>query len=59
MTKPQVLAVIRTVHTVIYVVMASCVFLVLYAGITGAHGAWLWAAGGWWGSRAWSSWAAA
>lgn len=34
----------RAVHTVIYVVMATSTFVVLYAGITGAMGAWLWLA---------------
>lgn len=45
MTDPQRLALVRGVHTAIYLVMASSVFVVLYAGITGAHGPWLWAAG--------------
>jgi hypothetical protein len=35
------LALVRWVHTTIYIVMASCVLVVLYAGITGARGAWL------------------
>jgi hypothetical protein len=38
------LTVVRAVHTVIYVVMATSTFAVLYAGITGARGAWLWLA---------------
>lgn len=38
------LTVVRAVHTVIYVVMAASIFVVLYAGITGARGAWLWVA---------------
>jgi hypothetical protein len=38
------LTVVRAVHTVIYVVMAASTFVVLYAGITGAMGAWLWVA---------------
>ncbi len=31
----------RWVHTTIYIVVASCVLAVLYAGVTGAHGIWL------------------
>jgi hypothetical protein len=31
------LALVRTVHTAIYLVMASSVFVVLYAGVTGAR----------------------
>jgi hypothetical protein len=38
------LALVRGVHTVIYVVMASSVFAVFYAGVVGARGPWLWAA---------------
>jgi len=40
------LAIVRAVHTAIYLVMASAVFVVLYGGVTGAHGPWLWAAAG-------------
>jgi hypothetical protein len=32
---------VRGVHTAIYVVMACSVFAVFYAGLAGAHGAWL------------------
>ena len=42
MTNSQRLVLVRVVHTVIYVVMASSVFAVLYAGVSGARGAWLW-----------------
>lgn len=45
MTDAQRLWLVRALHTVIYVVMASSVFAVLYAGISGAHGPWLWIAG--------------
>jgi hypothetical protein len=38
------LALVRALHTAIYVVMAGAVFVVLYAGITGATGRWLWIA---------------
>ena len=44
MTDAQRLTLVRAVHTAIYVVMASAVFVVLYAGITGVHGLWLWVA---------------
>jgi len=43
-TDAQRLALVRAVHTVIYLVMAGSVFVVLYAGLSGAHGGWLWAA---------------
>jgi len=44
MDRPRALAFIRFVHTAIYVVMAAAVFVLLYAGISGASGWWLWAA---------------
>ena len=44
MTDSQRLAIIRAVHTAIYLVMATSTFVLLYAGITGATGAWLWIA---------------
>lgn len=40
----QRLSVVRWVHTVIYVVMAMSVVALLYAGIVGAQGTWLWVA---------------
>jgi hypothetical protein len=43
-TDAQRLALIRGVHTVIYLVMAASTFAVLYAGATGARGSWLWVA---------------
>jgi len=46
MTDAQSLTLVRAVHTVIYVVMASASLVVLYAGVTGAHGPWLWIACG-------------
>lgn len=46
MTDGQRLTLVRAVHTVIYGVMASASFVVLYAGVTGAHGRWLWMAAG-------------
>ena len=44
LTDPQRLAVVRAVHTAIYIVMAVSTFILVYAGLTGAHGPWLWAA---------------
>ena len=35
---------IRTVHTAIYVVMAASTLLLVYAGVTGRTGWWLWLA---------------
>ena len=37
----QRLALVRSVHTTIYMVMASAVLVVLFAGVTGAQGPWL------------------
>ncbi|MBV7331537.1 hypothetical protein KFU94_25535 [Chloroflexi bacterium TSY] len=42
MTDSQILILIRTIHTAIYLVMAASTFMLVYAGITGAQGAWLW-----------------
>ncbi len=44
MNDAQRLAIVRAVHTAIYLVMAASTFVVLYAGATGRSGAWLWAA---------------
>ena len=44
MTDNQWLALIRVLHTTIYLVMAASTFVLLYAGITGAQGPWLWIA---------------
>lgn len=38
------LAAVRTVHTVIYLVMAGATFVLLYGGVTGQQGVWLWIA---------------
>jgi hypothetical protein len=46
MTARQRLRLVRAVHTVTYVVMAAASFAVLYGGVTGAHGGWLWLAAG-------------
>jgi hypothetical protein len=40
----QRLALVRGVHTFIYIVMATSTFVLVYAGLTGAHGWWLWVA---------------
>lgn len=44
MTDAQRLAIVRTLHTAIYLVMATGTFALVYAGITGAEGVWLWIA---------------
>jgi hypothetical protein len=41
MSDAERLLLVRALHTVIYVTMATSVFVVLYAGVTGAHGPWL------------------
>lgn len=42
MTDAVKLALVRALHTAIYVVMASACLALLYAGVTGARGSWLW-----------------
>lgn len=42
MTDRQRLALVRGVHTAIYLVMAASTFVLVYAGVTGAAGIWLW-----------------
>ncbi len=44
MTDAGRLAMVRAVHTLIYIVMSAACFAVLYAGLTGARGPWLWVA---------------
>jgi hypothetical protein len=46
MTKAQRLALVRGVHTAIYLVMALATVVIIYAGLTGAYGPWLWTAAG-------------
>lgn len=41
MTDPQRLALIRAVHTAIYLVNVAAILLIDYAGLTGRSGAWL------------------
>ncbi|MDO8736783.1 MAG: hypothetical protein Q7K29_06840 [Thermoleophilia bacterium] len=38
----QRLALVRVIHTVVYIVMALSTFVLLYAGVTGSKGPWLW-----------------
>lgn len=42
MTDAQRLAPVRTVHTIIYIVMAGSILALFYAGVSGASGSWLW-----------------
>ncbi len=44
MSDHQWLALIRALHTTIYLVMAVSTFVLLYAGVSGAQGVWLWIA---------------
>lgn len=44
MSDSQLLAFIRTIHTAIYLVMAASTFVLIYVGVTGAQGTWLWIA---------------
>ena len=44
LNSPALLLAVRVVHTAIYVVMAVSTFVVLYAGISGAQGPWLFVA---------------
>ncbi|MFN8444996.1 MAG: hypothetical protein U0175_29690 [Caldilineaceae bacterium] len=44
MTDRQLLTLIRTIHTAIYLVMALSTFVLVYAGATGSQGIWLWLA---------------
>jgi hypothetical protein len=45
-TRAQSLTLLRAAHTAIYLVMALSTGLLLYGGLTGARGAWLWVAAG-------------
>lgn len=44
MTAGKRLALVRAVHTAIYIVMAASIFALLYAGLSGADGPWVWLA---------------
>ena len=57
MTDPQRLGIVRGVHTLIYIVMATSTLLLVYAGLSRAQGWWLWTALALQLSRASCSWA--
>jgi hypothetical protein len=42
MSNAQQLALVRAVHTAVYLVMATAASLLFYAGVTGSRGGWLW-----------------
>ena len=44
MQQRAALSLIRWTHTIIYLVMAGSTLLLVYAGVTGATGLWLWIA---------------
>ena len=44
MTNTQRLALVRGIHTTIYIAMAVSTFVLVYAGITGSQSTWLWVA---------------
>jgi hypothetical protein len=44
MSSPLTLSAIRATHTAIYIVMAASTFILVYAGVTGQSGWWLWVA---------------
>jgi len=41
---PRALLLVRWIHTIIYLVMVAAIGILLYAGITGHTGLWLWTA---------------
>lgn len=44
MSNTQKLALVRLVHTAIYILMAASTFVLLYAGLSGRSGTWLYVA---------------
>jgi hypothetical protein len=44
MTDSLKLAIVRLIHSAIYIVMAGATLVLVYAGFTGASGLWLWIA---------------
>ena len=38
----QLLALVRTLHTAVYLVMVAAIFVLLYSGVTAYVGPWLW-----------------
>lgn len=44
MSDVRILALVRGVHSTVYIMMVASIFLLLYAGATGYVGLWLWVA---------------
>jgi hypothetical protein len=44
MSDARILALVRGVHSTVYIMMVASIFLLLYAGATGYVGPWLWVA---------------
>lgn len=44
MSDARILALVRGVHSTVYITMVASIFLLLYAGATGYVGPWLWVA---------------
>lgn len=44
MSDTKALAAVRAVYTAIYIVMVAAIVVLLYAGVTGYKGEWLWVA---------------
>jgi len=44
MSDARILALVRGVHSTVYILMVAAIFLLLYAGATGYVGLWLWIA---------------
>lgn len=42
MSDTRILALVRGVHSAVYILMVASIFLLLYAGATGYIGLWLW-----------------
>ena len=42
MTNAQALKLVRGIHTAIYMTMVAAIVVLLFAGVTGWEGAWLW-----------------
>ncbi len=40
----RILALVRGIHSTVYIVMVASIFFLLYAGVTGYVGLWLWVA---------------
>lgn len=46
MTDAQRLSIVRSLHTAVYVVVSASALVLLFAGLTGRDGPWLWTAAG-------------